>query len=51
MLDKVLELGVDGIAVISAILYSEDPEKAARQFKEKILSFSKKYLEEIKKIQ
>lgn len=30
----VLEAGADGIAVISAILKAEDPEKAARSFKE-----------------
>jgi len=44
--DRVLETGVDGIAVISAILYADDPENAARKFKEKLLSFNKQYLGE-----
>jgi len=47
--EKVLETGVDGIAVISAILYADDPEIAARKFKEKLLEFSKQYQEEIKR--
>lgn len=38
-IDSVLEKGVDGIAVISAVLKAEDPEEAAKKFKEKILSY------------
>ncbi|MDT7891118.1 MAG: thiamine phosphate synthase [Thermoproteota archaeon] len=39
--EQVLSKGVDGIAVISAILKAEDPEAAARTFKSKILEYRK----------
>lgn len=39
--DQVLSKGVDGVAVISAILKADDPEKAAKLFSEKIEQFHK----------
>jgi len=37
--DSVLETGIDGIAVISAVLKAENPEIAAKMFKEKIIKY------------
>jgi len=37
--DQVLEKGVDGVAVISAILKADDPEIAAKNFKNKIIEY------------
>lgn len=37
--DQVLEKGVDGVAVISAILKADDPEIAAKYFKNKIIEY------------
>ncbi|HLI45869.1 MAG TPA: thiamine phosphate synthase [Geobacterales bacterium] len=38
-IDQVLAKGIDGVAVISAILKADDPETAARSFKSKILEY------------
>ncbi len=42
--DRVLEKGVDGVAVISAILKAEDPEATARAFSEKIEKYQQRSL-------
>jgi thiamine-phosphate pyrophosphorylase len=38
----VLDTGVDGVALTSAILKSEDPQQTAREFKQIVDKFGKK---------